>query len=345
MSRHVMLEAGGKFGDLRVVKELGRGGMGAVYLVHNEVTGADFAAKILFPEAEIKNHDDAVGRFLREAEIAMTVNHPNVVKVYEVGRDPETRLGFMLMDYLPGGSLHDRLMERLWLKKGPFRVDEAVGLVRQIADALVEAERHGVVHRDIKPHNILFGADGRPRLSDLGIAKQAKLEKKALTMTNMVVGTPAYMSPEQMMDSKHVDIRSDIYSLGIVLWQMLAGELPNAEESVSEMLRHACQKEPIPDILLKRPKLPRAIVLMLRKMTSPRVETRFQHPQEILDFLDSYASPKRINRQLLFAGCAVALAIAALTTALLYRLASARQQDPGEQNQIRPLTLKRCSTK
>ena len=345
MSQHVMLEAGGKFGDLRVIKELGRGAMGAVYLVHNETTGADFAAKILFPEAEIKNHDDAVGRFLREAEIAMTVSHPNVVKVYEVGRDPETRLGFMLMDYLPGGSLHDRLMERLWLKKGPFRVDEAVGLVRQIADALVEAERHGVVHRDIKPHNIIFGADGRPRLSDLGIAKQAKLEKKTLTMTNMVVGTPAYMSPEQMMDSKHVDIRSDIYSLGIVLWQMLAGELPNADASVSEMLRHACQREPIPDILLKRPKLPRAIVLLLRKMTSPRVETRFQHPQEILDFLDNYASRKRINWQVCIAGGALALAVVALVTALALRRTSARNQNQDEQDQIRPLTLKRCSTK
>ena len=327
MLQHVMLEVGGKFGDLRVIKELGRGGMGAVYLVHNEATGADFAAKIPFPEAEIKNHDDAVGRFLREAEIAMTVDHPNVVKVYEVGRDPETRLGFMLMDYLPGGSLHDRLMERLWLKKGPFRVDEAVRLVRQIADALVEAERHGVVHRDIKPHNILFGADGLPRLSDLGIAKQAKLEKKALTMTNMVV------------------VRSDIYSLGIVLWQMLAGELPNADASVAEMLRHACQKDPIPDILLKRPKLPRAIVLLLRKMTAPSVETRFQHPQEILDFLDNYASRKRINWQVCVAGGALALAVVALATALALRRSSAQDQNPKEPDQIRPLTLKRCSTK
>ena len=179
----------------------------------------------------------------------------------------------------------------------------------------------------------------------MGIAKQAKLEKKALTMTNMVVGTPAYMSPEQMMDSKHVDIRSDIYSLGIVLWQMLAGELPNADASVAEMLRHACQKDPIPDILLKRPKLPRAIVLLLRKMTSPSVETRFQHPQDILDFLDNYASRKRINWQVCIAGGALALAVVALATALALRRSSAHDQNPKEPDQIRPLTLKRCSTK
>lgn len=335
-----MLEIGGKFGELQVVKELGRGGMGVVYLVRHGVTGAEFAVKILFPEAEIKNHDDAVGRFLREAEIAMTVDHPNIVKVYEVGRDPETRLAFMLMDYLPGGSLHDRLMERLWLKKGPYRVDEAVRMVRQMADALVEAERHGVVHRDIKPHNILFDANGLPRLSDLGIAKQSNLEKWSLTMTNAVVGTPAYMSPEQMMDSKHVDIRSDIYSLGIVIWQMLAGELPNADESVSERLRHACQRDPIPDISLKCPKLPRAIVLLLRKMTSPRVETRFQHPQEILDFLDNYAVRRRLNWQIVTASVAVFLSLVALAAALLFRCTSVACRNPGEENRVRPLILK-----
>lgn len=332
-----MLKVGSKFGDLRVVKELGRGGMGVVYLVHNEVTDSDFAAKILFPEAEIKNHDDAVGRFLREAEIAMTVDHPNIVKVYEVGRDPETRLGFMVMDYLPGGSLYDRLMERLWFKRGPYRVGEAVALVRQMAAALVEAERHGVVHRDIKPHNILFDENGVPRLSDLGIAKQLKLGRRDLTMTNMVVGTPAYMSPEQMMDSKHVDIRSDIYSLGIVLWQMLAGELPDAEVSISDKLRHACQKDPIPDIRLKRPNIPRAIVLLLRKMTSPRVETRFQHPQEILDFLDNYAARRHVNWQVCIASGAVLLALAALVAVLTLRFVSAGPRNPGEGNQIRPL--------
>lgn len=111
------------------------------------------------------------------------------------------------------------------------------------------------------------------------------------------------------------------------------------------MLRHACQREPIPDILLKRPKLPRAIVLLLRKMTSPRVETRFQHPQEILDFLDNYASRKRINWQVCIAGGALALAVVALVTALALRRTSARNQNQDEQDQIRPLTLKRCSTK
>ena len=155
-----LLAPGEMFGDFRVRKELGRGGMGMVYLLEDEETGANYAAKILYPEAEIRDHKDAVGRFLREAEIAMAVEHPNLVHVYAVGRDPETRLGYMIMDYLPGGSLHDLIMERLVRKQGPLPVRQSVALVRQIASALCAIERRGVVHRDIKSENILFGEGG-----------------------------------------------------------------------------------------------------------------------------------------------------------------------------------------
>ena len=233
-----LLAPGGMFGDFRVRKELGRGGMGMVYLLEDEETGANYAAKILYPEAEIRDHKDAVGRFLREAEIAMAVEHPNLVHVYAVGRDPETRLGYMIMDYLPGGSLHDLIMERLVRKQGPLPVRQSVALVRQIASALCAVERNGVVHRDIKSENILFDEEGVAKLTDLGIAKRTNAGPKDVTLTlpNVMIGTPAYMSPEHLMDSKKVDIRSDIYSLGIVLWEMLAGEPPNAGLTTSELI-------------------------------------------------------------------------------------------------------------
>ena len=305
-----LLRPGGMFGDLRVVSELGRGGMGAVYLVEDPETCERYAAKILFPEAEQKDHDNAVARFLREAEVAMAVDHPNLVKVYDVGRDPETSLGYILMEYVPGGSLHDRLMERLVKNKGPFPVKEALAIVRVIAGALAAAEEHGIVHRDIKPDNILFDAAGVPRLADLGVAKRRGVQMTmTLTMTDMVVGTPAYMAPEQLLDSKRVDSRADIYSLGIVLWQLLAGERPNDDLETGELMARAVRKERIPDIRLKRPKISRRVRELLRRMTAPRLEQRFQHPSEIVDFLDCWAARER-RRVWLLGGCALALALA-----------------------------------
>lgn len=309
-----MLEPGGMFGDFRVLKELGRGGMGAVYLLKDEEAGANYAAKILYPEAEIRDHKDAVGRFLREAEIAMAVEHPNLVHVYAVGRDPETRLGYMIMDYLPGGSLHDLIMERLVRKQGPLPVRQSVALVRQIASALCAVERNGVVHRDIKSENILFDEEGVAKLTDLGIAKRTNAGPKdvTLTVTNVMIGTPAYMAPEHLMDSKKVDIRSDIYSLGIVLWEMLAGEPPNAGLTTSELIAKASRRKRIPDIRTKRPHLPRRIVILLRKMTSPRAEARFQHPEEILTFLDEYAERTRRKFQIFLAGVAAVSSVVLL---------------------------------
>ena len=310
-----LLRPGGMFGDLRVVSELGRGGMGAVYLVEDPETCERYAAKILFPEAEQKDHDNAVARFLREAEVAMAVDHPNLVKVYDVGRDPETSLGYILMEYVPGGSLHDRLMERLVKNKGPFPVKEALAIVRVIAGALAAAEEHGIVHRDIKPDNILFDAEGVPRLADLGVAKRRGVQMTmTLTMTDMVVGTPAYMAPEQLLDSKHVDSRADIYSLGIVLWQILAGERPNDDLETGELMARAVRKERIPDIRLKRPKISRRVRELLRKMTAPRVEQRFQHPSEIIDFLDRWAARER-RRWWLIGGCLLAAVLAAYAVA------------------------------
>lgn len=212
-----MLPVGSLFGDYRIVRELGRGGMGVVYLGENVRDGARVAVKVLYPEIERQDREYVL-RFIREAEIAMAISHPNLISVYDVGRDPETRLGYMIMEYVAGGSVADRLAS-----DGVFSVRQALQIVMAVASALGEASRHGVVHRDIKPDNILFSEDGTVRLSDLGIAKQeGGTVQTTLTASQMIIGTPAYMAPEQLLDSHAVDVRADIYSLGVSFWEMLA---------------------------------------------------------------------------------------------------------------------------
>ena len=163
-----LLRPGGRFGEFTVVEELGAGGMGAVYRVRAPGIETDLVVKVMRPELESREFKR---RFIREAEIAMKVRHPNLVRVYEVGRDPETGLGFMVMDYESGGSLRDRMADKL-MDGRHFTVREALYVVRKIAEALEAAAAAGVIHRDVKPDNILFVAADEPMLADLGVAKK-----------------------------------------------------------------------------------------------------------------------------------------------------------------------------
>ena len=313
--RGSFLEIGGKFGIYDVVRELGRGGMGAVYLVRNPATGDELAAKVMYPDSQAAR-GNSVRRFIREAELAMKVEHPNLIRVYDIGRDPDTNLAYMLMDYMPGGSL------RMWLKRrqeegvGPFPIGEALAIVRAVADALEAAAAHGVVHRDVKPDNILFAADGRPCLADLGVAKSmgGDITTTTLTMDNMIVGSPAYMAPEQMTNAHKVDARADIYSLGIVLWELLAGERPLAGASASELMARAIRADRIPDIQARRKGLPAGVVELVRRMTEPDAARRFASPGEVVRFIDEWREweRKRVRRWLfgsLSVGVALALAV------------------------------------
>lgn len=310
-----MLTVGGKFGDFDVVRELGRGGMGAVYLVRDPATGEKYAAKVMLENP--LHGSDFTRRFIREAEIAMKVEHPNLVRVYDVGRDPETGYAYMIMDYVGGGDLHDALARRLIDREGPYRVKDALAILRPILGALSAASAAGVVHRDIKPDNILFDEEGNPYLTDLGVAKLSNDQTLTrLTMSNVVVGTPAYMAPEQMTDSHRVDVRADLYSLGIVLWEMLAGECPNAELSASELMARAIKGTRIRDIRVLRPKLPLYVIRFLRKMTDPKPERRFATPDEALAYLDEWR--KQEDRKFrLFIAWTVSLTVV-LIAAILY---------------------------
>ncbi len=273
-----VLTIGGKFGDYDVLALVGRGSMGAVYRIKDPKTGNEYACKVMFPEAA-KRNPDYRKRFAREAAFAMSIKHPNLISVYDVGEDPETGLCYLIMDYVSGGTVEDRIA-----RGGRFPIDEAVSVIARVAGALAVADKMHVVHRDIKPANIMFDADGTPKLADLGIARfNDGSATTTVTSAGMIVGTPAYMAPEQMTDSHSVDIRADIYSLGMVFFEMLTGERPNAGCSVVELLAKAIKGEGIPDVRTIRPEVSSSVAHILNLMCAPKPENRLSNPQQVVD--------------------------------------------------------------
>ena len=290
-----LLEPGDMFGDYTVERLLGKGGMGAVYLVRAP-GGERYAVKVMFPDV-VKKSPGYRKRFAREAEFAMKIRHKNLISVYDVGEDPETGLCYIIMDYVPGGSVADRL-ERC----GRFSIAEAVSIAAQVALGLEVAHRHGVIHRDIKPDNIMFDADGTPKLADLGVAKFTdEAHKTTVTTTGMIIGTPAYMAPEQMMDSRHIDTRADLYALGVVLYEMLTGIRPNEGSTAIELLAKALKGEPLPDVRTMRPEVSAAIAHVLTLMCAPKPDGRPSTALEAAHLLQKAATgrldiPKKTPR-------------------------------------------------
>ena len=244
MIANQLLANGAVFGNCRIVRRIGRGGMGEVYLARHLTLDRDCAIKVLKPEVAEEN-PGFVDRFVREARISARVVHPNLIAVHDAGREPASGLYYIVMDYVPGGSLRD-LMRRM-PKVAPTR---ALNIVRQVAEALTEGAKHALVHRDVKPENILFAADGRALLGDLGIAKSAECAVRSDTMTLSVFGTPSYMSPEQAKDASTVDGRGDLFSLGIILHEMLAGSRPYGNAGPSEVLARLGGPDPVPPLPL-----------------------------------------------------------------------------------------------
>ena len=282
-----MLNPGDRFGDYTVVKLLGRGGMGAVYLLEN-ANGVQVAAKILDPESA--GDHESRKRFLREAELALGVKHPNLVETYDVGEDPDTGLCYILMEYVSGGSLADRL------DSGPLPIIDAIRIVYQIASVLELAREKGIVHRDIKPANIMFGADGRAKLADLGIARGGVAgTETTVTQTGMMIGTPAYMAPEQMLDAHAVDTRADIYSLGVVFYEMLAGERPNKDDTVVQLMAKAVKGEPLPDVRTLRPEVSAAVAELISLMCAMKADERVATPREVTTALSLIAHGREVT--------------------------------------------------
>jgi serine/threonine protein kinase len=221
----------------RLERRLGRGGMGAVYLAHEFALDRDVALKVLPPE--LASTPQMQERFRREARIAARLSHPNIVPLYTFGE--VSGLVYFVMGYVAGDSLASLLK-----REGPYSPEEARMLLVALCDALDYAHRQGIVHRDIKPDNILLDtASGAPLLTDFGIAKPSFAEAE-LTATGQLIGTPHYMSPEQAQGRTDVDARSDIYSLGLVAYEMISGSRPFDGESLMESLAQRLTRDAKP---------------------------------------------------------------------------------------------------
>jgi serine/threonine-protein kinase len=255
------------FGSYKVIRQLGQGGMGAVYLAEHVRLGREVALKVLLPEAN--QHPQSVERFFQEARTVNRVKNEHIVEVTDDGR-AESGEYFFVMELLSGESLAQRLEREQTL---PLAV--AAHIVLQVADALGAAHRVGVVHRDVKPDNIFLirrgGDSSYVKLLDFGIAK---LNDVMRTKTGNLLGTPAYMSPEQCQGQSNIDGRSDIYSLGILLYELLTGSKPFQSENVSGFLyKHVY--EPFPSLRQACADLPAEIETLLQQATAKRREDRF----------------------------------------------------------------------
>jgi len=251
-------------GRFQIKAELGRGGMSTVYLAHDPHFERDVAIKLL--PHELLHHSSFRRRFDREAKIVASLDHPAIVPVYDFGEQDDQP--FLVMRFMAGGSLTDRL------KQGPVSLNEAVRILRQLAPALDEVHRRGIVHRDLKPSNILFDQRNEPFISDFGTAKFT-YEHTKLTETGGAVGTPAYMSPEQIQAEVEIDGRSDIYTLGVILFEMLTGQHPyQTNTPIGLAVKHIF--EPVPNLQEMQPNLPAACQPIVAKVMAKQREDRYQ---------------------------------------------------------------------
>jgi tetratricopeptide (TPR) repeat protein/TolB-like protein len=280
----------------RVLATAGTGGMGVVYRARDEELGVDVALKVLRPDL---GHDPAwLSRFRRELVLARQVTHRNVVRIHDIGESSGLR--FLTMRYVDGRSLLDVLRA-----EGTLPADRAARIVRQVADALQQAHDAKVVHRDLKPGNILLEADDTAYVTDFGVARS--LDGEALTRRGAIVGTPAYLSPEQAA-GEEVDARSDLYALGIVFYEMLTGELPFRGESQAEMLGQRLTGH-VPSMSRRIPGWLRAVIRRCLERSPAR---RYQTARELADDLDrGRASRPARPRTRAAAAVAVLAAVAA----------------------------------
>src|SRR5215204_3001988 len=251
-------------------REIGRGGMGIVYKAKDKRLKRHVAVKLLPPELAFRG--EIRSRFLKEAETAAQLSHPNIVPIYSV--DERDGLVYFVMAFVAGENLGARLHAH-----GPMDPTETRRIMKEVAEALAYAHERGVVHRDIKPDNILLCADddGKVMVTDFGIARAVtEGADSRLTATGMAIGTPAYMSPEQSMGEREIDGRSDLYALGVVGYQMLSGELPFNASSTPALLVKQISERPTP-VDVHRPDAPpdlaRAVMMLLEKEPANRFPT------------------------------------------------------------------------
>ncbi len=265
-----------KFGRYEIKSELGRGGMATVFHAYDPSFERDVAIKVL-PPAFL--HDPQLRmRFEREAKMIASLEHPAIVPVYDFGE--EGGQPYIVMRYMSGGSLAERVQQ------GAMSITETERIISRLAPALDAAHARGIIHRDLKPGNVLFDQYGNAFLSDFGIARLQQQQESATLTGSAIVGTPAFMSPEQVQGEKTIDGRSDIYALGVLVFQMLSGQAPyRADTPAKVMLMHLL--EPVPHILSAKADLPPGCDTVIQKAMAKNPDDRYPTAGEMANALES----------------------------------------------------------
>ncbi|KZE38202.1 serine/threonine protein kinase [Bhargavaea cecembensis] len=267
-------------GRYEILGLLGGGGMSTVYLAQDIILDRPVAIKVL--RQDFSDEDELRKRFQREALSATSLVHPNIVNIYDVGEDGD--LQYLVMEYVEGQTLKEYIKDH-----APLDPAEAVEIMKQLCSGITAAHIHGIIHRDVKPQNILMDLDGQVKLTDFGIAMA--LSATALTRTNSVMGTVHYLSPEQARGGIATK-RTDIYSLGIVLFEMLTGKLPfSGESAVSIALKHL--QEQTPSVRALRPDIPQSLENVILKATAKDPAVRYSSADAMHRDLHTVLSPER----------------------------------------------------
>jgi serine/threonine protein kinase len=271
-----------RVGPYRLLDRLGEGGMGFVYKAYHQQMGRTVALKVI--RKEKLNNAIAIRRFQQEIRVISQLSHPNIVTAFDAGQAGENQ--YFAMEYVEGVDL-----ARMVKKNGPLPLSEACDYVRQAALGLQHAQEHGLVHRDIKPGNLMLANKGSIiKILDMGLVRlesPSEAVSNGITQVGTVVGTPDYLAPEQAKDSRTVDIRADLYSLGCSLYYLLVGQPPFKAQSLPEvLLKH--QTEPPPAVEVYRPDVPMGVQTIIRKLLAKRPEERYQTPAELAAALLPY---------------------------------------------------------
>lgn len=269
-------------GRYKILNVIGGGGMANVYLAHDKILDRDVAVKML--RLDFANDDEFIRRFHREAQSATSLAHPNIVTIYDVGEEAD--LYYIVMEYVKGQTLKQYIQQT-----APVQVDKALDIMKQLTSAIAHAHQNQIIHRDIKPHNILIDDNGNVKITDFGIAMA--LSATSITQTNSVLGSVHYLSPEQARGGM-ANNKSDIYSLGIVMFELLTGRLPfSGESAVSIALKHLQSETPS----LKRwnPTIPQSVENIVLKATAKDPFHRYNDVYEMEQDLETSLNPERLK--------------------------------------------------
>ncbi|MDV2685380.1 Stk1 family PASTA domain-containing Ser/Thr kinase [Alkalihalophilus lindianensis] len=275
-------------GRYQILETIGGGGMANVYKALDVILDRHVAVKVLQPQ--FSEDEQFIKRFRREAQAATSLNHPNVVNIFDVGEEGNTY--YIVMEYVEGLTLKELIQQQSTLQ-----VDQVLDLLKQMMAAIAHAHANQIIHRDIKPHNILVSRDGVAKVTDFGIARA--ISSATITHTNSVMGSVHYLSPEQARGG-HITYRSDIYSLGIVLFEMVTGTLPfKGDTAVSIAIKHLQNEVPSAKALV--PDLPQSIENVIRKATIKDPQKRYPSIHEMEEDVETVLDPARINEPVFYA--------------------------------------------